>query len=190
MLHGKRQLHLRGFNMKHAFIIILAIIVAVSCSPVSKELMRQVDQTLTLKEVRKSADQYKGKTVLWGGIIIETRPRPDETMIIMMQTALDYEKRPMNLDYSEGRFMVKQKGFLDPAIYTEGREITVTGNISGKEELPLGEIQYVYPVITATQLILWEKRYHFPSYYDPWYWDRYPSWWHYPYYRYHPFYLP
>lgn len=168
-------------------IIILTIIVSVSCSPISKEIMKQVDPTLSLKEVLKNADQYKGKMVLWGGVIVETINRPEETLIIVAQTVLDYEKRPINLDQSEGRFIVKRGVFLDPAIYAKGRQITVAGEVSGKEDLPLGEIRYVYPVVTAAQLILWEKYEYPPYYYDPWYWEPYPLWWHHHHYRHHPF---
>ncbi|MEN6321841.1 MAG: Slp family lipoprotein [Syntrophaceae bacterium] len=169
--------------MKRDLIIILAIIVFISCSPISQEIMKQVDQPLSLKEVLKNADQYKGKMILWGGVIVETINRPEETLIVVTQTALDYEKRPINLDQSEGRFIVKKIGFIDPAIYAKVREITVAGEISGKEELPLGEIKYVYPVVTATQLILWQKlvyppNYYAPWYWEPWYWEPYPVWWH------------
>ena len=162
--------------MKRELIIILAIIVSVSCSPISQEIMKQVDLTLSFNVVLKNADQYKGKMVLWGGVIVETINRPEETLIIVTQTILDYEKRPINLDQSEGRFIVKRAEFLDPAIYTKGRTITVAGEVSGKEDLPLGEIRYVYPVVTAAQLILWEKYKYPPYYYDPWYWDPYPTW--------------
>lgn len=171
--------------MKRDLIIILAIIVSISCSPVSQEIMKQVDQTLSLKEVLKNADQYKGKMVLWGGVIVETINKPEETLIIVTQTALGYETRPINHDQSEGRFIVTKGGVLDPAIYEKGREITVAGEISGKKELPLGEIKYAYPIVTATQLILWEKPTYSPYYYEPWYWYPYPVWWQYDHYRDH-----
>lgn len=140
--------------------------------------MKQVDQTLMIKEVQQNIDHYRGRMILWGGVIIETINRPEETLIMVMQTTLDYEKRPVSLDQSEGRFIVKQAGFLDPAIYAKFRKITAAGVVSGKEEMPLGEISYAYPVITATQLILWEKREYPPYYYDLWNWEPFPLWWH------------
>lgn len=174
-------------HMKIDLIIIILILVAsVSCSTISIKNIEQIDQTLTVKEVQQNIDKYKGKMILWGGVIIETIHRPEETLIMVMQTNLDYEKRPSNLDQSEGRFIVKQSGFLDPVIFEKDRIITATGEVSGKEEFPLGEIRYVYPVITATQLILWEKRQYPPYRYDPWYWEPYPLWWPYPYY--YPYY--
>ena len=170
--------------MKIYLIIILAIIAFVSCSPFSKDNLKQVDQDLTLKEVLKNTDQYKGTTVLWGGTIIETINRSGETLIIVLQTDLDYERRPGSIDQSEGRFIVKKTGFLDPEIYAKDRKITVIGLVNGNEDFPLGEIRYQYPVVKATQLILWEKLENQAPYYDPWYWGPYPSWWnHYPYYH-------
>jgi outer membrane lipoprotein len=40
----------------------------------------------------------------------------------------------------------------------EGREITVAGEIAGREALPLAGIQYTYPVILAKEIHLWENR--------------------------------
>jgi outer membrane lipoprotein len=100
----------------------------------------------------------------------------------------------VNLDRSEGRFILKQNDFLDPVIYAQGREITVVGEVVGKEDLPLGKIRYDYPVVMAEHCVLWEKPgYYYPSsypyhyYYGP-YWDYNPLWAHYPlrgYYRMH-----
>lgn len=160
----------------------------VSCAPFSKEMMRQVDESLTFREVQKDPQLFLGKTVLWGGLIVETTNRKNETLIQVMQTELDYEKKPENLDGSGGRFLVRYDGFLDPVIYSKGREITVAGEVVGKEVLPLGEIQYAYPIILAKEIRLWEKRQVVRPVYPPWYWDPYPFWWYrYPYWWYRPY---
>jgi outer membrane lipoprotein len=161
-----------------------------SCAPLSKEVMRQVDETLTYQTVQKDPQKYLGKIVLWGGVIAKTTNRPDETVFEIRQSELDIEKRPKNLDSSAGRFIVRHPGFLDPAIYKEGREITVAGEIEGREVLPLAGIQYSYPVILAREIHLWEKidpRYYpywdYPPYWGP-YWSPY-GW--YPYWRHRPY---
>ncbi len=149
--------------------------------------MRQVDESLTFREVQKNPQPFVGKNVLWGGVIIETTNRKNETVIHVMQTELDYEKRPKNLDRSAGRFLVRYNGFLDPVIYSKAREITLAGEVVGEEVLPLGEIQYVYPIILAKEIHLWEKRTMITPFYPPWYWDSYPFWWYrYPYWWYRP----
>jgi outer membrane lipoprotein len=159
-----------------------------SCAPLSKEVMQQVDESLTYRVVQKDLQKYVGKTVLWGGVIIETKNKQGETTLQIRQTELDIEKRPKNLDSSAGRFMVRYAGFLDPAIYQAGREITVGGEVAGEEILPLGGIQYAYPVVLAKEIHLWEKidprSYYYPYGYYPPYWGPYWS----PYGRHRPYY--
>ncbi len=104
----------------------------VSCAPFSRDIMRQVDPNLTFGEIQRDPKSYLGRTVLWGGIIIETTNRDLETYIKVTKTALDYEKRPTKVDRSEGRFMIQYKGFLDPVIYKEGRRITIVGEVAGE----------------------------------------------------------
>ena len=157
--------------MKREVLVILWVIgFMFSCTPFSTEMMRQVDETLTYRTVHSALDQYTGKTVLWGGVIIETTNKKGETVFKVRQTELDIEKRPKNVDRSEGRFIVRYAGFLDPAIYQEGREITAAGVVVGQETLPLGHTQYSYPVVQAREIHLWKKRKPV-RYYHPWYWD-------------------
>ena len=159
-----------------------------SCAPFPQETMREVEKDIALGDVLKDPGLFKGKVVLWGGVIIETVNRPDVTLIIVRQTELDFQKQPKDLDKSAGRFIVRYKGFLDPAIYSKDRELTVSGAIAGKEERVIGEHRYVYPVIDARDIRLWEKRLEVPYYYDPWYGAPYPFWGPYPYgWRRHPY---
>ncbi len=142
-----------------------------ACAPVSQELRREAEASAPFSEIRKNPEKFKGAVVLWGGVIIETVNRQDSTSVRVMQTALDFQGRPTDLDRSEGRFIVVVDRFLDPDIFKKGRELTVGGEIAGSETHPIGEIRYVYPVVRASELKLWEQRIPYPPYYyDPWYW--------------------
>ncbi len=141
-----------------------------SCFPFSPELRQQIDPALTFAIIKKDPTFYKGQKVLLGGVIVETKNKPEETILLVRQAELDWAKRPKNLDQTTGRFMVKYRGFLDPAIFQSGREITIIGKIEGKEDRPLGEISYTYPAIRAEEIKLWPKTefiYFYPLY--PWY---------------------
>ena len=179
--------------MKTARILLLIAAAGVlfSCAPLSKEVMQQVNESLTYPLVQKDPQMFVGKTVLWGGVIVKTTNRQDETILEIRQSDLDIEKRPKSPDSSAGRFIVRQPGFLDPVIYKEGREITLAGEIVGKETLPLGGIQYTYPVILAKEVHLWEKvdprLYPYPYWDYPPYWGPYGSPYGYPYWRYRPY---
>ncbi len=150
---------------------LLVLLLLVSCAPFSRDLLVRVDKGLTFPEVQGNPGAHKGKTVLWGGVIVETANRPTETSILIRQTGLDAESRPRNKDRSLGRFIALVPGFLDPAIYRAEREITAVGEVLGSQTLPVGGSPYSYPVIGARQIHLWELRPAYSPYYDP-----YPPW--------------
>jgi len=170
---------------KRVFIAVTVFLLS-ACAPFSNGIMQQVDTTVPFADVQKSPEHYMTRTVLWGGVIIETNNRKGETDIKVMQTALDMEKRPVNLDKSEGRFIIRYTGFLDPVIYEKGREITIAGDIIGKKSYPLGDIEYDYPVVRAKAIRLWKKRTEYQDVNDPFrghyplWWHRHPYWWHRP----------
>lgn len=169
--------------MKSLFIfVLLSIDLVTACTPFPHKLLSEAAPAVSLPDVQKDPDLYKGKLVIWGGIILETLNREKGTVIKVMQTDLDFQKRPINVDKSLGRFMVRYKDFLDPNIFGKGREVTVAGIIIGKEEQTIGEIHYVYPVVDSQDVHLWEKSQGI-MYYDPWYdpWFRGPTYpWGYP----------
>lgn len=174
--------------MKGGLMIVLLLAgLMASCAPLSRQVMSQVDETLTYQVVQKDPDRYVGKTVLWGGVITDITNKQNETDLKVRQAELDIEKRPKNLDRSVGRFIVQYPGFLDPAIYQAGRQITVAGKVVGKEILPLEGIQYSYPVILAKEIHLWEKLLPVRPFY-PYYWDPFWGPYGYPYRWYRPYY--
>lgn len=74
------------------------------------------------------------------------------------------------------------------AIYSKGREVTLAGEVKGKRVLPLGEIEYTYPLIAIKEIHLWPDEskgliYPYPyGYYPYWYhpYGYYPYWWYHP----------
>jgi outer membrane lipoprotein len=162
-------------------ILLGLIFFASGCAPViSKELRAQVDKEIRFQQVLKNPEAYKGKVVLWGGIIIGARNRKEGTLIEVLHKPTNGQGRPKEVDRSEGRFLALYDGYLDGAIYTQGREVTVAGEIKGKRVLPLDEIEYTYPLISVKQIHLWPPKredwvYPYPYHYYPWRWY-YPYW--------------
>ncbi|NLN60221.1 MAG: Slp/YeaY family lipoprotein [Deltaproteobacteria bacterium] len=172
--------------MRTQVFVAVILLTVVACAPFSQEMMREVQKDVAFTDVLAAPDAFTGQSVIWGGVIIETVARADDTLVIVRQANLDFQKQPMNTDTSSGRFMIRYSGFLDPAIYTGDREVTVIGRVAGKEERPVGDFRYTYPVIESREIRLWGKRKpKSPYYYDPWYWGPYPYHpWHYrPWYR-------
>jgi outer membrane lipoprotein len=154
-------------------------------SVISQELRDQVDKELTFKEVLQDPESYKGKIVLWSGVIIETENQQEGTFLKILQKPADPTGRPRDTDESDGRFLALHSEFLDDAVYTQGREVTVGGEVLGERVMPLGEIEYHYPLVLVKEIYLWPtlKRqpfypyphpyYPYPPWHDPW-------WWYYP----------
>jgi outer membrane lipoprotein len=151
------------------------------CAPViSKELRDQVAPEITFREVHEDPDAYKGKLVLWGGVIIGAKNLKEGTLIEVLQRPTDRRGRPKDVDESDGRFLALYDGYLDVAIYAQGRGVTVAGEIKGKTVQTLDEIEYKYPLIAIKEIhLVKEERYHPYAYWYPYWW--YPPWWYYPY---------
>ncbi len=161
-----------------------------SCAPViSKQLRQQAEKELILSMVAKKPDTYRGKIILWSGVIIESINTKEGTLIEVLQKPANRRGRPKDVDNSEGRFLVLCPDYLDVAIYSQGRKITVAGEIKGKRTHSLGEIQYTYPLIFSKEIYLWPEEkevtypYAYPYYYYwphpfyPYWYPWYPYWW-------------
>ncbi len=135
---------------------LLVLFLFAACTPFSRQALQQVNTEAPFQQIQQDPDSFRGKTVLWGGYIISTDVRGNGTYITVLDTKLDYETMPVNLDRPYGRFIVYKSGLLDPAVYQQGRMITVIGTIVGKEIQPIGGIKYSYPVIEAKDMYLWK----------------------------------
>jgi outer membrane lipoprotein len=134
----------------------LVILLLMGCAPViSQDVLKDVDTNLPFQAVLRNPDNFKGKTILLGGKIIETTPLQGKTRISVLQYPLGFRSKPSIDAVSEGRFIVEAPGFIDPFVYSPGRQVTVAGIVDGKEIHPLGEISYTYPIIAGRELYLW-----------------------------------
>jgi len=169
-------------------IILVAVLSILGCAPViSKPLREQAEKDLSFSAVFKNPDAHKGKVVIWAGEIIEAKNTKEGTLIEVLQKPADFFGAPEEVDRSEGRFLVLHPSYLDVAVYSKGREVTVAGEVDGKRTMTLGEIQYTYPLVLAKEIYLWPDTskerlapYPYPVY--PWWWYD-PFWrpWYYPY---------
>jgi outer membrane lipoprotein len=50
------------------------------------------------------------------------------------------QHEPKDTDHSEGRFLIDYDDLMDPAIYAQGRKITVVAEVQGERTLPLKKI--------------------------------------------------
>ncbi len=142
-------------SMKRVLFSLLITFHVISCAHVvPQELRQQVDKTVTRDEIFRNPDAFKGKMVIIGGIIMSTSTLEDKTYVEVLESPLDSYGKPKDIEESKGRFMVLYEGYLEPAIYSTGKRLTVFGEISGKRSGSIGEKTYDYPLIKAKELYL------------------------------------
>jgi len=179
------------------FFLLLFLLFLPGCSHViSKDLRNTANLSLTLAQVKQSPEAHKGKTVVWGGEIIQTENQKDGTTLIeVFQMPLSSRGEPKETVASEGRFLALVDKYLDPYLFRRGKKVTVAGEIRGEKIRPLGEIDYRYPLLLSREVHLWEyyyrpsyDPYYYPyDYYDPWWWGYpYPYWGRFNFYYRHP----
>lgn len=160
-------------------LIACALLLASGCAVMSKDLRREAEKDLSFSDVFKEPEAHKGKVVILGGVIVDSKNTKDGTLLEVLQKPLDMVGEPRDVDQSGGRFLALYDGFFDVAIYTKGREVTVGGVVQGKRVMPLGEIQYTYPVLSVREIYLWpemskERLSPYPYWGYPWWRD--PFW--------------
>jgi outer membrane lipoprotein len=137
---------------------IVCILLAAGCTKgITKEARSQVTYSGGFSELQEKPGEHAGEVVLLGGKIIETKVNPDYSEITVLQLPLGGGDRPRTGDQSKGRFLIRAKQLLDPAVYTEGTVITVVGKLVGSEARKVGEFKYVYPVLEPIEIKLWPK---------------------------------
>jgi outer membrane lipoprotein len=129
---------------------------------VSDDLRNQVNTGTPVASLFKAPDDYKGEIVVLGGTIAGSRNTNEGTYIEIVEKELDYQGIPTYSDKTHGRFIVLHDDFLDTAIFSTGRYITVAGEVVGKKIQPLGEINYSYLFIKSRELHLVQPVERFP----------------------------
>jgi outer membrane lipoprotein len=173
-----------GFMSRLAFLMLLSF-VAAGCTTVPKSLA--VGRFVEVTPAAAQTDGFVGQRVRWGGSIATAEPGKRETCFEVVSRPLDSSARPKETDRTEGRFIACAPGFYDPAVYAQGREVTITGVLQKAVVRKLGEYDYRFPRVGDDAVYLWPKLevyerwppyYYGPYWYGPWpgrYW--YPYWW-------------
>jgi outer membrane lipoprotein len=135
--------------------MLLFVVVGAGCSVISPQVRATAEPPAPYGELVTRAEQLIGKTVILGGYVLETDAGADESVLVVLQAPLDAFDLPADSDESQGRFLTMHSGYLDPAIYREGRVVTIAGVVTGvlgdTEECPARCLQ-----IETRDLYLWD----------------------------------
>lgn len=168
-----------GFSMLSVSVLWLPYVGLTGCAPgISRQFREQIRVPITFKTLLEEPEAHRGQKVILGGYIVETVNQQESSLLTILQAPLDHQDKPKSQDLSMGRFLVQTEKFLDPEIYNKNRKITVGGTVFGGRLQPLGDRTYLYPVIGAEELHLWQKE---ESCLRPF--DACRYYWHYPWYN-------
>ena len=137
-------------------LILVFLLTACASNPVFDA--SQVDGTLTPTSVIGNPADSRGKLALWGGTILDVQNLKDVTQIELLAYPLGSSQRPQQNEKPLGRVLVLQPGFLEPTVYTQGKLLTVLGEVGDSQTGQVGETSYSYPVVVAQKIHLWSPR--------------------------------
>ncbi len=168
--------------------MLLAALTLLSCAPVLREdLMKKGTFDANFSEIKDNPGIYKGRLFILGGVIARTTATDKGSMIEVMYLPVDSRGYLRGVLASHERFLAISPGrFLDPLIFSKGREVTVAGKFADIRNGKIDEMEYVYPLFEIEELYLWEERkdYYYVEPYPYWY-SPYPFWWYDPWWRHH-----
>ncbi len=120
-----------------------------------------------MAEARARGAAAVGARVRWGGRILSVENTAEATWLEVLALALGTDGEPDRDAPSEGRFLARVAGFLDPAVYAPDRLITLVGVLDKPVTRPVGEYPYVYPRLNVDVYYLWPRPAPAPRP-DPW----------------------
>ena len=150
-----------------AVFLSLALVLTGCATGISSQARSQITYTGPFNSVQMHPENYINQTVMWGGRVIEINAGNELSEIIVLQLELSNQGYPRESDRSQGRFLVRSSKFMDPAIYPDGTLITLVGKVDGSETRLIGEMPYLYPVVTLIEIRKWNPgedpspRFHF-----------------------------
>lgn len=119
---------------------------------------RGVDTGLTPGRAVADIQTSAGKRVAWGGTILDARNLRDATQLEVLAYPLDSGGRPQRDRAPLGRVLVVKVGYLETADFAAGRAVTAIGTLKEARKATVGEMELVYPVLSAEQIHLWPER--------------------------------
>ena len=153
---------------------------------ISRQVRSEAEPLIPFKTLLEETEEYKGRTVILGGYILQVENLASETILKVLQAPFRVGEEPDLRDLSQGRFVVYFKGFLDPEVYARDRAITVAGTVIRSDVEKIGEEGVRYLKIKNREIYLWPEYKNLPPYPNPWpyprYWHGYPNypysfWW-------------
>jgi len=132
------------------------------CASTQKQPNRQASyEKIPFSEILRSPEQYRGKVVRLGGVILEVVNKEEGSTLEILEQPLNWRGRPKPGDDSGGRFIAVFGEFLDKEIYRKDRQVSIIGEITGMKTAPMGETTHSYPLLSGREIRLWKDEGYF-----------------------------
>lgn len=181
------------------YILAIACLILQACSNLPPAIQDPPAFDLSYQEALNNSAKHKNAPVRWGGTIVEIENEPGYSALQVLLYPLGSYGRPDLDEANQGRFVVKNPEFLDPAVYKKDTVITVAGILEGVAERKIGNRTLILPLVLATHIHLWQEVDYYPYYggyggfgygpgyypyggfygYSPYYWGGYYRPYHY-----------
>jgi len=116
------------------------------------------DTGLTPSNAVPAFDSARGRRVIWGGEVVESRNLAHSTELVVLGRPLNTSQRPLPGRPQQGRFIVRYPGYLETMAYQPGRLVTIEGHLADRQQRRVGQAEYLYPVVAADSIYLWPER--------------------------------
>lgn len=147
----------RSLRLPQYLFLLLAVLLLGSCASGPRYPTEGVELSLTPQQAVSEATTQLGRTILWGGMIINSTNLKDQSRLEILAYPLDSSQYPQSDSPPLGRFLVLAEGYLETVDYAPGRLVTVRGPLTGTESGKVGETGYVYPVVKTRDIHLWSR---------------------------------
>lgn len=141
--------------MKNFMFLIPGLFLFGCAGSVPQNISQAPTPNLTLQEAVAQSAIHKNQPVRWGGTILAVTNYAHDTEIEILAEKVDSSGRPVYSNDTQGRFLAKVDGFIDPVIYARGRTMTAYGLMDSLVTRDIGEKPYVYPVVKVQKFHLW-----------------------------------
>ena len=138
--------------------LLIGYLFLAACSHLPPAIEDPPAYDLSYQEAIANTVKYKNAPVRWGGTIVEVENEASYSAIQILLYPLGSYGRPDLDEPSQGRFVVKSTGVLDPAIYKKEALITVAGLLEGDTERSIGNKALRLPLVAAKQIYLWPEQ--------------------------------
>lgn len=156
--------YLKEESMKTCFLLLNLLFLG-ACTSMPQVIRDFPATDIPYQQISQDADAYKDVPVRWGGTVIDVENEADSSLVQVLFYPLDRSGYPQINKPGEGRFAIETDEFLDPAIFIEDTEITITGIIKGNIERTVGNKTIRVPLVSAAAVYLWPKDFRRSRYY-------------------------